>query len=83
MLSYVLIFYAPIYDLFHTQGRRFDRGDRAGDVFRSIGETFDVPMSTGTKVIAILMLISIAVFSTYLAIRLIRHIWHSGNNPGT
>jgi hypothetical protein len=63
---------------FYLQGRRFDRGDRTGDVFQSIGETFDVPMSTGTRVMAILMLISIAVFSTYLAIRLIRHIWFEG-----
>jgi hypothetical protein len=72
MLSLLLLFY--------NQGRRFDRGDKAGDVFRSIGETFDVPMSTSTKAIAILMLISIAVFSTYLAIRLIRHIWHEGKH---
>jgi hypothetical protein len=65
--------------LFYVQGRRFDRGDRAGDVFRSIGETFDLPMSTSTKVIAVVMLISIAVFSAYLAVRLIRHIWLAGS----
>ncbi|MDR2105477.1 MAG: hypothetical protein LBP51_06970 [Deferribacteraceae bacterium] len=68
MFSYLLLFY--------SQGRRFDRGDKAGEVFRSVGEMFDAPMSTSTKVIALLMLAAIAVFSTYFAIRIIRHIWH-------
>jgi hypothetical protein len=72
MLSFLLSFF--------VQGRRFDRGDRTGDVFRSVGGIFDAPMSTATKAMAIIMLIGIVVFSAYLAIRLIKYIWHEGKD---